>query len=90
MILRHYLKTTFRYLSEHKIFSAINLIGLASAFCVVYFAMLYVSFELSYDKFNVNAKNIFRISTDVETATGTNYETSPARWPKRCNLLFLK
>jgi putative ABC transport system permease protein len=75
---RHYLKTTFRYLSEHKIFSAINLIGLASAFCVVYFAMLYVSFELSYDKFNINAKNIYRISTDVETATGKNYETSPA------------
>ncbi|MGN6533274.1 MAG: ABC transporter permease, partial [Ginsengibacter sp.] len=77
-MIRHYLKTTFRYLSQHKLFSAINLIGLASAFCVVYFAMQYVGFELSYDKFNVNAKNIFRMSADVETATGKNYETSPA------------
>lgn len=77
-MLRHYLQTTFRYLSEHKIFSAINLIGLASAFCVVYFAIQYVSFELSYDRFNVKAKNIYRISTNVETSTGTNYETSPA------------
>jgi putative ABC transport system permease protein len=79
MLLRHNVKTTFRYLSEHKIFSAINLIGLASAFCVIYFVMLYVRFELSYDKFNVNAKNIYRISTDVLTATGKNYETSPAQ-----------
>ncbi len=78
MMLRHYLKTTFRYLSEHKTFSAVNLIGLASAFCVVYFAMLYVSFELSYDKFNVNAKNIYRISADVQTVSGKNFETSPA------------
>lgn len=77
-MLRHYLKTTFRYLLEHKIFSAINLIGLASAFCVVYFAMLYISFELSYDTFNANAKNIYRLSVDVETPTGENYETSPA------------
>src|SRR6185312_8142041 len=77
-MLRHYFKTSFRYFSEHKLFSFINLAGLASALCVVYFAILYVSFELSYDKFNVHAKNIYRISTDVETANGTNFETSPA------------
>ena len=75
-MIRHYLKTTFRYLSEHKIFSAINLIGLATAMCVVYFALLYVNFELSYDTFNTNADRIYRISTDVETAAGINYETT--------------
>jgi putative ABC transport system permease protein len=77
-MLKHYFKTSFRYFSEHKLFSFINLAGLASALCVVYFAILYVSFELSYDKFNVHAKNIYRISTDVETGNGTNFETSPA------------
>ncbi|MDP4284474.1 MAG: ABC transporter permease [Bacteroidota bacterium] len=73
---KHYLKTSFRYLREHKIFSAINLIGLATAMCVVYFALLYVNFELSYDKFNSNADRIYRISTDVKTAAGINYETT--------------
>ena len=72
----HYLKTTWRYLSEHKIFSAINLVGLGCSFCIVYFALLFVNFELSYDKFNTKADRIYRVSTDVENAAGINYETS--------------
>ena len=77
-MIKHYCKTTFRYLREHKIFSAINLIGLATAMCVVYFALLFVNFELSYDQFNTKASRIYRISTDVETAAGINYETTSA------------
>ena len=77
-MIKHYLKTTFRYLSEHKTFSAINLVGLATAMCVVYLALLFVNFELSYDKFNAKADHIYRVSTDVETAAGINYETTSA------------
>ncbi len=89
-MINHYLKTTFRYLREHTIFSAINLIGLATAMCVVYFAWLFVNFELSYDKFNTNADRIYRVSTDVKTAGGINNETSSGPVPKPCKLLFLK
>jgi len=75
-MIRHYLKTTFRYLSVNKIFSSINLVGLATALGVVYFALLFVRFELSYDKFNTKADRIYRLSTNVETPSGINYETS--------------
>jgi hypothetical protein len=30
-MIKHYVKTTFRYLYEHKIISVINLVGLATA-----------------------------------------------------------
>ena len=75
-MIKHYFKTTFRYLKAYKIFSVINLAGLAIAFCVVYYAVLFVHFELSYDKFNAHADRIYRLSTNVETPAGITYETS--------------
>lgn len=39
--------------------------------------MQYVLFELSFDRYNANAKNIYRVVTDVTTATGIDYETAP-------------
>ena len=77
-MLRNYFKTTYRYLKEHKLFTFINLFGLATALCAAYFAILYINFELSYDSFNVNKDRIYRISTDVMTAQGINRETSAA------------
>lgn len=74
----HYLTTTFRYLRRHPMFSLINIGGLAVALCAVYFAFLYVQFERSYDSFNTNRSRIYRLSADVHTPNGINYETSPA------------
>lgn len=77
-MIKHYLKTTFRYLQENKMASAINLVGLATALCVVYFALLYVHFELSYDKFNKNVNQVYRVGMNLKTPAGINYETTPA------------
>jgi len=77
-MIQHYLKTTFRYLKANKIFSAINLFGLAIAICVVYFTLLFVNFELSYDKFHTKGDRIYRLSTDIKTEKGVNYETTSA------------
>lgn len=77
-MIKHYFKTSVKFLREHLIFSSINLLGLATALCVVYFAFLYVHFETSYDTFNTKADQIYRLSTDVETPAGINYETSSA------------
>ncbi|MEH6304609.1 ABC transporter permease [Olivibacter sp. CPCC 100613] len=77
-MLKHYIKITTRYLFENKLFSIINLLGLAIALCIVFFTFLYVRFELSYDQFNSKADRIYRISIDVKSATGTVHETSAA------------
>ena len=75
-MLKHYLKTTFRYFLSHKTFSFINIIGLATGICVCFFALFYVQFELSRDGYNQKADNIYRLVTDIKTSSGINYEST--------------
>lgn len=75
-MLRNYFKTAFRFFARHKALSGINLFGLATGMCVSFFALLYVHFEFSYDAFHVQADNIYRLVTDVETSTGTTYQST--------------
>ncbi len=77
-MLKNNFKTAFRYLWSHKIFSGINLIGLATGLCVCFFALLYVHFELSYDNYNQKGDRIYRLVTDLKTSAGTNYESASA------------
>ena len=75
---RNYLKATFRYLLCHRVFSGINLFGLATGLSVCFFALLYVTFELSYDRFHERAGQIYRLVTDIETSVDINYQSSSA------------
>ena len=56
-----YLKTAIRNLARHRIYSAINIIGLAIglAFCILTF--LFVHHEWTYDAFHENADRIYRV-----------------------------
>lgn len=87
-MLKNYIKTTFRYLKNYKLFTAINLLGLATALCVTYFAILYIKFEVSYEDFNANRDLIYRISTDVQTGTGIKSETSAAPLASNLSVTF--
>jgi putative ABC transport system permease protein len=77
-MLKNYLKTAFRYFWTNKAFSFINLVGLSTGICVCFFALLYVHFELSRDKYNKQSDNIYRLVTDVTTPLGVNNESAPA------------
>jgi putative ABC transport system permease protein len=75
-MIKNYFKTTLRYLWKNKVFSFINIIGLATGICVCFFALLYVHFELNHDTYNQKADNIYRLVTDIKTSTGTTYEST--------------
>ena len=77
-MLRTYCRTTLKYLWHHKAFTFINAVGLAIGIFVCYFTLLYVNFELSYDTYNKNADNIYRLVTDVQTQTGIDYQSTSA------------
>ncbi|TDW97172.1 ABC transporter permease [Dinghuibacter silviterrae] len=62
---RNYLKIAFRSLSKSKGFTALNIIGLASGLGVCLLIVLYVTDELSYDRYNVNADRIYRVDEDA-------------------------
>ena len=57
-----YLKTAIRNLARHRIYSAINIIGIAIglAFCILTFLFTYN--EWTYDTFHENADRIYRVS----------------------------
>ena len=56
-----YLKTAIRNLARHRIYSAINIIGIAIglAFCILTY--LFVQNEWTYDTFHENADRIYRV-----------------------------
>jgi putative ABC transport system permease protein len=61
-MLRNYLKIAIRNLVKNKVFSFINITGLAVGLAVSMLILLYVSHEVSYDKFHKNHERIFQIS----------------------------
>src|SRR6202012_1095525 len=62
---RNYLKIAFRSLRKSKGFTALNIIGLAAGLGVCLLIVLYVTDELSYDRYNINADRIYRIDDDL-------------------------
>lgn len=59
---KSYLKTTIRNLLKNKIFSFVNIFGLAIGVACFILIGLFVIDELTYDSFNVNAERIFRVN----------------------------
>jgi putative ABC transport system permease protein len=68
----NYLKLAFRNLSRQKVFSVINIIGLAVGLASSLTILLWVEDELAYDKFNSKANRTYRITAaagDLKVAT---------------------
>ncbi|WP_350289106.1 ABC transporter permease [uncultured Croceitalea sp.] len=64
---KNYLKIAWRNLLKRKVFTAINVLGLAIGFggCILIF--LFLSYHLSFDNFHANADRIYRINTEEIT-----------------------
>jgi len=62
-------------LQRHKAFSLLNISGLAIGMACSIFILLWVQNELSYDRFNSNAKDIYRLTANAE---GFKVAVSPA------------
>ena len=63
-MIRNFFLIAFRNLAKHKIFSFINIFGLAIGIAASLLIFQYVRFELSYDRFEANADRIYRIQLD--------------------------
>jgi putative ABC transport system permease protein len=77
-MIKNYLKIAFRNLWRHKIFSFINIMGLAVGMTACFLIFLYVSFELSYDSFHTKADRIYRVVADIKTPTEVINADRPA------------
>ena len=63
-MLYNYLKIAFRNLVRHKVFSFINIFGLAVGMSACLLILQYVRYEWSYENFHKNADNIYRVTLD--------------------------
>jgi putative ABC transport system permease protein len=61
-MLKNYLKTAIRQLTRNRLFSALNILGLATGLCGSIFIFLWVQDELSFDRGNSQAEDIFRVN----------------------------
>jgi putative ABC transport system permease protein len=67
---KNYFKIVFRNARKHPMYVLINLIGLAIGMGVSILILLYVQFELSYDKYHPDADRIYRVSRAWNNADG--------------------
>lgn len=75
-MLKNYLKLAFRNLTRNKLYSSINILGLAAGLAVCMLIMLYIFDELSYDRHQKDGDRIYRIS--YTTASGEEWSAEPA------------
>ena len=69
MFLNH-CKIAWRNITRHKVYSTINVLGLAMGICACIIIYLITSFECSFDTFHPDKERIYRILGDVVESTG--------------------
>lgn len=70
-MLKNYFKIAWRNLIRHKGFSLINIVGLAIGLSCCVLVSLFIIDELSYDKYNKNAGQIYRVVKDFVNDDGS-------------------
>jgi len=84
-MINNYFKISIRHLLHNKLYSFINVFGLAIAITCVLLAVLYIKEETSYDRFHEKKENLYRILTSRAddkgnrgTVAGTGQPQGPA------------
>ena len=79
-MIKNYLKAALRNLWRNRGFSFINIFGLATGIACSLLIFLFVKDELSYDTFNKDSDNIYRIVKDFVNDDGSKIPdaTTPA------------
>ena len=75
-MIENYFKIAWRNLVKNKIYSAINIFGLAIGLAVCMLIVLYIGHEYSYDKFHNNAKRIFFVKSKIKIGNDSVYVTT--------------
>lgn len=70
-MLHNYFTIAFRNLRKHKVFSLVNIAGLAVGLAVFWLMALYIADELSFDRWSPNAGRIYRVAHSAEWPGGS-------------------
>lgn len=75
-MISNYLRIGWRNISRHKLYSGINIGGLALGLAVGILLLIWVQDELSFDRFHQKGKSIYQLSVTFKSGEGT--QTWPA------------
>jgi ABC-type antimicrobial peptide transport system permease subunit len=78
IMFKNYLKVALRNLRKHKGYSIINIAGLATGMAVCILILLWVQDETSFDRFNANADQIYRVCfSDLWSGNRVKFSSTP-------------
>ena len=79
-MIKNFFLIAIRNIARHKVFTLINVTGLAVGLAASLLIMLWVQDEFSFEKFNVNAVNIYRVEED-QFYSGARYHVTVTPMP---------
>jgi putative ABC transport system permease protein len=66
-MIRNYLRVALRHTARNKVYSLINIVGLAIGMACCVLIAHYVLYEVSYDNYHVDKNRIFRVAQDGQS-----------------------
>lgn len=85
-MLKNYFKIALRNLGRHRLFSFINIFGLALSMSVCMMVMIRVKDEFSYDRFHPQADRTYRILSEVNNNKGDQFHLASTPLPLKQEL----
>jgi putative ABC transport system permease protein len=79
-MLKNYLKVALRNILRHRLFTTINVIGLALGAACCALIGLYIQHELSYDRFHRNPESVFRVLVENTGEEGKSLSSTTPRF----------
>jgi hypothetical protein len=81
IMLRNYFKIAVRIIKRSKVYSFINISGLAVGMACCILILLWVKDELSFDRFHENADMIYRVTDRYYSSSGGLFSSAITAWP---------
>lgn len=85
-MIRNYFKIALRNLKRHRLFSFINIFGLALSMSVCMMVMIRVKNDLSFDKFHAHANRTYRILSQINNEKGDQFYLASTPLPLKQEL----
>jgi len=67
IMIKNYLKIALRNMRKHKVYSFINISGLAVSVACCLMILMHIRFESSYDNYHRDADRVYRLGIDIST-----------------------
>ncbi|MCC6287593.1 MAG: ABC transporter permease [Chitinophagaceae bacterium] len=87
-MLKNYLRVILKIASKNKVISVFNILGLSTGIASFIAIIMYVNYQLSFDRSNEDSNNLYRIVGKFSSSTEVydNAQTTPALIPSMINI----